>query len=118
PILNEHDWLPLSDEPNAPGAEGRPANAHRQQGDRRDDDQRSRYRRVALRDALLHQIAQDDEEDDVERLERAEFAPSSDPRYQEDEEEDDGGADDQIHVNSRKDREGTVYVSDPCGAVV
>ena len=52
---------------------------------------------VALRDALLDEVADDDEQDDVEGLGRAQLPPSHDAREQVDEREDDECAEDEVH---------------------
>ena len=52
---------------------------------------------IVLRHALLEQVADDDEEQQVERLERAQLAPADQPRQQEDEDEREEGADDDVH---------------------
>ena len=57
----------------------------------------ARDRVVVLRDPLLHEVADHDQQDQVERLERRELAPPDDAREQQDEEEGDGCADDDVH---------------------
>ena len=56
-----------------------------------------RDREVVLRHALLDEVADHHEQDQVERLQRGELAPADHPRQQVDEEEGDGCADDEIH---------------------
>jgi hypothetical protein len=58
---------------------------------------RAGERVVALRDPLLDQIADHDDQDQVERLHGAELAPADGARDEQDEEEDGDGAQDEIH---------------------
>ena len=60
-------------------------------------EQRSRHRVVLLGHALLDEVADHHQEDQVERLHRRQLAPPDDPRQQIDEEERDGCADDEVH---------------------
>jgi hypothetical protein len=52
---------------------------------------------IVLCHALLEQISHDDQEQQVERLERAQLATSDQPGQQEDEDEREEGADDDVH---------------------
>jgi hypothetical protein len=52
---------------------------------------------VVLGEALLDRVARHDEQDDVERGQRGELAPSDHARDREDEEVEEDGAEDEIH---------------------
>ena len=68
-----------------------------QHGERGEHRRRAGQRVVALRDALLDEVADHHEQDQVERLHRAQLAPPDRARDHEDEHEDERGAQDEIH---------------------
>jgi len=69
---------------------------HLEERKRPDHQDGSRHRVVVLREALLDRVAEDDQEDEVERLERPELAAPDDPRQRVDEEEQEDRAEDEI----------------------
>ena len=70
---------------------------HGEDGDRAAREHEAGHREVVLGDALLHEIADHDEKDQVEGLQRGELPPADDPRHEEDEEEREGCAKDDVH---------------------
>jgi hypothetical protein len=70
---------------------------HREQRHHDDDDRRARDREVVLGDPLLEEVAEHDEQHDVERLERVELTAVHDPHEDDDEREEDEAAEDEIH---------------------
>jgi hypothetical protein len=60
-------------------------------------EQEAGERVVALGHTLLDQIAEDDEQDEVERLHGRQLAPSHHTREEEDEDERQDGSDDDVH---------------------
>ncbi len=71
-----------------------------------DGDHRAGHRIVALREPLLEGVADDDQQDEVERLEGRQLPPSHQPHEQEDEDVQDDCADRDIHAG--KDRHVTL----------
>ena len=62
-------------------------------------------REVVLRDALLDEVADHDEQDQVERLAASDSSRRPDhARQEEDEDEPDDGADDEVHLRVDRDR--------------
>src|SRR4051794_3912226 len=97
PVDDQHDRLALQDGPQPPHAVAEPGGEDGEERDRRDDRRRAGQGVVALSDALLDEVAHDDEQDHVERLHRAELAPADRTRDPEDQEEDEDGAEDEVH---------------------
>src|SRR5205823_11297288 len=64
---------------------------------RADGEYEARHGVVALRHTLLDQVAHDDEEDQVDRLERAELLPAGDARQEDDERKGERCAEDDVH---------------------
>ena len=60
-------------------------------------EERAGDREVLLGHALLDEIADHDEHDEVERLHAGQFSPPDHAHEHPDEDEDDGGADDDVH---------------------
>ena len=87
----------IEQRPQPGEAKARPREEHRHQGHRADREDRARHREVVLRHALLDEVADHDQQDHVERLERRELAPSHDPRHEPDEGEEDDCAEDDVH---------------------
>src|SRR5213596_1259634 len=96
-VDDEHDRLALQQRAEPPDPERRVRRRHGEQRERDDDRRRAGQRVVALGDALLHEVADDDEQDEVEGLHRAQLAPADHAREQQDEEEDVGRAEDEVH---------------------
>ena len=69
--------------------------------DRADSEERTGERVVVLRETLLDRVAEDDDQDQVERLERRQLAAADDPRQHEQEAEDDDRAKDDVHATGR-----------------
>ena len=76
---------------------------HGQHRDRASREHEPGHREVVLRHALLDEVADHDEQDQVERLERGELPPAHDPRQEEDEEEREECAEDDVHLSSGPD---------------
>src|SRR5215212_7123420 len=95
--LDEHDRLPLEQRAQPPQPEVQVRGGDREDADGQDRHDSPRQRVVALGHALLDEVTDDDEQDDVERLERAELALADHARHEEDERVDDGSADDDVH---------------------
>ena len=69
----------------------------RQQAEDPDCEDEAGHGEIALRDALLDEVADHDQEHQVERLERAQLAPTDEPCQDEDEEERDYCSNDNVH---------------------
>ena len=112
--IGSPSWTTMTGSPSITGRRNGQLEApvgddHGEHGDRAAREHEPGHREVVLRHALLDEVADHDEEDQVERLERGELAPADDPRHEEDEEEREGCSEDDVH--------GSVLRPDDCVAV-
>ncbi len=96
-VLDDDDRLPVDHRPQERNLEAPVGDDHGEHGDRAAREHEAGHREVVLGHALLDEIADHDEQDQVERLERGELPPPDDPRHEEDEEEREGCAEDDVH---------------------
>src|SRR5205823_3558535 len=104
PVLDDHHGLAIQDrtEPSKPKAEIRRANL--QQADGGDHQDQAGYREVVLRYTLLNQIADYDQENQVERLQLSQLTAADDSGQRIDEHKRERGADDQVHLGKYQER--------------
>ena len=86
-VLDQDQRLRLEDRAQPPEAEDEVGDSHRQDRERASGEDEAGERVVALGHALLDQVAEHDQEDEVERLQRGELAAADHARDDEDEEE-------------------------------
>src|SRR5580765_1390920 len=96
-VLDQHDRLAGEHLPHAAKAVVEVRDGHLQERDRARGEDETGHRVVALRHALLHEVTEHDQHDQVERLERRQLAAADDPRQEEDERESEGRSDDDVH---------------------
>ena len=66
-------------------------------GDRPDREKRAGERVIVLRQALLHRVAEHDQQDQVERLERRQLSPADHPHQHVEKDEDEDAAENDVH---------------------
>src|SRR5690242_13303252 len=96
-VLDQDQRLAFEDRTQAPETPRQIREDDSQDRDRSDGERHSRHGEVVLRHALLHEIADRHEQDQVERLERVQLTPSDDAGQQQDEEKRDGCSNDDVH---------------------
>ena len=104
PVLDDDQRLALEHRPRAREAVREPRDADLEHGDRPDDEDGAGERVVVLGQPLLERVAEDDQQDQVERLEAPELALADHARQQHHEAEDEDCAEDEIHLREDRDR--------------
>ncbi len=102
-VLDDDDRLAVEHRPQEGELEAPVGDDHGQHRDRPSREHEPGHREVVLRHALLDEVADHDEQDQVEGLERGELPPAHDPRQEKDEEEREEGAEDDVHLSSGPD---------------
>src|SRR5262249_4348332 len=96
-VLHEDDRVAVQHASGPAEPVREPRGGNLEDGDRPDGDGRPGYGVVVLRQALLDGVAEDDQQDQVERLERGELPPPDHPRQQVDEPEERDSPDGDVH---------------------
>src|SRR5438105_399 len=102
PVLDDDDRLALEQRPQAAEAKREKRRRHLHRRDRADADHRTGDGVVVLCQALLDRVTEDDQEDEVERLERRELAAPDHAREQIEEAVDRDSADCDVHYGNTK----------------
>ena len=100
--IGSPSWTTMTGSPSITGRrsgnlEAPVGDDHGENGDRAARKHEAGDREVVLGHALLDEIPDHHEQDQVERLQRSELPPADDPRHEEDEEEREGCAEDDVH---------------------
>ena len=97
PSLDEHDGIALENRPSAGEAEGAVGEEHGHHRHRPTGEHRAGHREVVLGHSLLDQVAEHDEQDQVEGLQGRELPAPDRAGHEPDEDEEDDCADDDVH---------------------
>ena len=100
PVLDDDDRLAVEYRPQSREAEVEERDADLKYRNRHDREHRSGQRVVVLRQPLLHGVAEDDEEDQVERLELRELAATDHAHQDVERKEDEDAAQDDVHYGN------------------
>src|SRR6266511_89895 len=96
-VLDQDHGLTFQDRAQDLEPPGQVREEDRERPDGSDREHQARDGEVVLGDTLLNEVADRDEQDEIERLERVELAPSDDPRQEKDEQERNGCSEDDVH---------------------
>src|SRR6185503_16587860 len=103
-VLDDDERRGLEDPAHRLEAEAEPRGSDREEGERADREDEPRERHVALGHPLLDEVADHDDEDQVERLEGGQLTATGDAEQDVDEDEGGGGPKDDVHRNPPRGR--------------